>query len=296
MSEKCKKWHRKLRLIRILHAEFLQTYADALKFAEENPKIRETSFTRCRFLYKEIKPLVMDLREQFPRLTKEKKELLSELEAQYPTMKASLERRKISTEGMPTWEQVKKGLTPEVLDKALKLAEPALLLIPPTTRQSKVEAMNKYPATCQKGPAGVYELNDHNLWNGGKSQTENKWRVSIVEGIQIVEQDKEISDRKRTNYEMSKLWVEKYEKEGLNVMNDADSYLVLMMKRMDQGKPVDPRGFFTVLNGKNLTKDSLVAHGGYTGDRVDLYSGSPVTVDAFLRLRGSVGVDVPEAA
>ncbi len=228
-------------------------------------------------------------------LSVEQAELLEKLEAQYPTMKATLERYEISTKGMPTWEQVKKGLTPEVLDKALKLAEPTLLLVPPTTRQSKVEAIDKHPAKGQKYDTYTYELKDNHLWNGDKAKTENKWRVAIVDGIQNVAQDHEIYDGKRTNYEMSKLWVKKYEDQGLDVMNDADAYLTLMMKGLAEGKPLDPQTF-TVLNGKNLTKSSSVASGRWYNAQVYLYSEYPDDVYNNLRLRGSVGVDVPEAA
>lgn len=204
-------------------------------------------------------------------------------------MKTSLERRKISTEGMPTWEKIKKGLTPEVLNKALKLAEPALLLIPPTTRQSKVEAIDKYPSAWQEMDTYTYDFFDNNLWNGGIPQTENKWRVSIAEGVKDVEQDNEIYDGKRTNFEMAKLWVKKYEKEGLDVMNDADSYLVLMMKSMDEGLPVDQYNY-TLLNGKSLTNISMVAYGVWNGNHVDLRGISPGNVDVNLRLRGSVEI------
>jgi len=71
VNPKCKKWNEQLKHLREKHAEFRQAYADALKFAEENPHIRETSFTRCRELFYEIKTLVLELREDFPRLTKE---------------------------------------------------------------------------------------------------------------------------------------------------------------------------------------------------------------------------------
>lgn len=229
------------------------------------------------------------------KLSVEQAELLNKLEADYPKMKATLERYEISTKGMPTWEQVKKGLTPEVLDKALKLAEPSLLLVPPITRQSKVEAINKNPAKGQKYDTYTYELNDNNLWNGGKSETEKKWRVSIVEGVQDIPQDDEIYDRKRTNYEMSKLWVKKYEDQGLDVMNDANAYLTLMMKGLAEDKPLDPETY-TVLNGKNLTKSSGVAVGAWSSVQVVLNFGNPDGVNSVLRLRGSVGVDVPEAA
>ena len=64
-------------------------------------------------------------------LSPEQTELLNNLKSQYPSMKSALEKREISTEGMPTWERIQQGLTPEVLNKALKLAEPSLFLIPP---------------------------------------------------------------------------------------------------------------------------------------------------------------------
>lgn len=224
-------------------------------------------------------------------LSVEQAELLETLEQQYPKMQATFERYEISTKGMPTWEQVKKGLTPEVLDKALKLSEPTLLLVPPTTRQSKVDAINKHPVKGQKYDTYAYELRDNNLWNDGNSKTENKWRVAIVDGVQDIEQDNEIYDGKRTNYEMSKLWVKKYQEQGLDVMNDADAYLTLMMNGLAEGKPLDPQSF-TVLNGKNLTKTSRVAGGYWNDDQVCLDDSDPYGVYNLLRLRGSVGVDV----
>ena len=226
------------------------------------------------------------------QLSVEQSELLKNLEAQYPAMKATLERRKIPTEGMPSFEQIKKGLTPEVLDKALKHKEPALLLIPPTTRKSKVEAIDKYPAKGQKRDTYLYKLDDNDLWNGGKSQTENKWRVKIDEGVQDVPQDYKIFACRRNNFLMSKLWVEKYAKEDLDVINDADEYLILMMKRLDEGQPIDPKTW-CVINGKNMTKNSLVAYGNWGDIQVGLGYDDPDHGNIYLRLRGSVGVDVP---
>ncbi|MBU1954127.1 hypothetical protein KKH03_04100 [Patescibacteria group bacterium] len=225
--------------------------------------------------------------------SKEQAGLLKNLEAQYPTMQATFERYEIFTKGMPTWEQVKKGLTPEVLDKALKLAEPTLLLIPPTTRLSKVVAINKHPAKGQKFDTYTHELENNDLWNGGKSKTENKWQVSIVEGIQNVAQDEQIYNGERNNYEMSRLWVKKYEDRGLDVMNDAGAYLTLMMKGLVEGKPIDSQTF-TALNGKNLTETSFVAVGVWSDVQVRLTGDYPDSVGDSLRLRGSVGVDVPE--
>jgi len=224
-------------------------------------------------------------------LSVEQAELLENLEKQYPQMQATLEKYEIPTAGMPTWEQVKRGLTPEVLDKALKLAESTLLLVPPTSRKSKVDAIDEHKVKGQRDTY-TYELKDYNLWNGGKSKAENKWRVSIVDGVQDVEQDSEIYDGKRTNYEMSKAWVKKYEDQGLDVMNDADAYLTLMMKGLAEGKPIDPK-YWTALNAKNLTESSPVAFGDWYDGQVRLVYDSPDDASDYLRLRGSVGVDVP---
>lgn len=242
---------------------------------------------------KQSKTSVARVLEGTPELA-EQAELLKNLEVQYPAMKSALERYAISTEGMPSWEQVKQGLTPEVLNKALKLEKPSLLLIPPTTRPSKVEAIDRHPAEGQERNTHTYEMDDDNLWNGGEAETDKKWRVSIVEGVEDVEQDLEIYDGRKTNYEMTKEWVAKLEARGLDVMNDADTYLTLMMKGLVEGKPVDQKTF-TVLNGKNLKKGALVALGRWSVDRFLLVSDLPHISSINLRLRGSVGVDVPQA-
>ena len=117
MNENCKKWHGQLKNLRAKHAEFMQTYKDALKFAEQNPKIRETSFTRCRELFYQIKPLVMELREDFPRLTKEQK-------AELALLKTNFEALPQLHEGIK-WEDVEKSLiaAPDAINKLRALDE-----------------------------------------------------------------------------------------------------------------------------------------------------------------------------
>ncbi len=226
---------------------------------------------------------------------RERLELLENLQAQYPKMIKALQKYEIATLGMPAWERVRRGLTPEILDKILKMQEPSLLLIPPTTRQSKLEAINKHPARRQKYNTFTHDFEDNDLWNGGKSKIENKWRVSIVEGVQDVEQDHEIYDGKRRNYEMCKLWVKKYEDRGLDVINDADTYLTLIMKSLADAKPVDSKTF-TVLNvnGRNLIKPFHLAVGGWNSARVFLDFGFSGDTIPSVRLRGLVGVDVSQ--
>jgi hypothetical protein len=110
-KRKCKKWYGKLKKLRGKHAEFRQAYADALQFAEENPGVRETSFGRCRVLFDEIKVLVLALREDFLRLTKEQKVELEGLQTRFDEMPQLHKGIK--------WADVEKALlaAPEMLNK-----------------------------------------------------------------------------------------------------------------------------------------------------------------------------------
>ncbi len=117
MNENCNKWHEQIKTLREKHAEFRQTYAEALKFAEQNPKIRETSFASCRVLFNEIKPLVMALREDFPRITKEQK-------AELKLLKTNFDALPDLHEGIK-WEDVEKSLiaSPDAINKLRALDE-----------------------------------------------------------------------------------------------------------------------------------------------------------------------------
>jgi len=224
------------------------------------------------------------------KLSVEQAELLENLEKQYPQMQATLEKYEIPTTGMPTWEQVKRGLTPEVLDKALRhrFFRPILLLVPPTTRQSKLEAINKRATRDQRGHFFAYDLTDNDLWNGGKSENENKWRASIVEGAQ--NPYRKIGVEGGTYNKMSRALAKEYENSGLDVINDTDTYLTLQMRGREDGYVPDTRNF-TVLNSKNLTESSPVACGEY-GDLVGVQGDDSARVDSGLDLRGLVEVDV----
>ncbi|MBI2634128.1 hypothetical protein HYW82_00460 [Candidatus Peregrinibacteria bacterium] len=226
-------------------------------------------------------------------LSPENAELLADLESQYPIMQATLERYEIPLDGMPTWQQIKQGLTPEVLAKASKLEEPTILLVSPVSRQSKVEAIDNHKVPGQKYDTAIYNMHDDNLWNGGKNSPENKWKVLIVEGTQNVQKDPAINNGSKTNFQMTKAWLKKLKNQGLKALEGADAYLTLMMRSLVAGKPVD-KDFFTVLNAENLTESSLVAYGVWDYARVRLGSASPADINARLRLRGSVGVDVPQ--
>jgi hypothetical protein len=229
------------------------------------------------------------------KLSVEQAELLTKMEVQYPAMQAAFDKFHISTKGMPEWEQVKKGLTPQVLEKALLLKEPALLLVPPTPRKSKVKAINKHPVQGQEYDISTCELKNDDLWNGGRSKTEHAWRVCIADGVQDVAQDPEIYDGIRTNYDMSKASVKKLEDQGLDMVNDADVYLCLLMRSLVEGKPIDTKTY-TVLNGKNLKESDLIALGRWEHVRAALSSDFPDVSSLALRLRGLVEVHYAQAA
>jgi len=221
-------------------------------------------------------------------------ELLETLEGQHPQMQVALERVEISTAGMPSWEAVKVGLTPEVLDKALKMQEPTLVMVPPTTRQSKVEAINKHPAKGQRYDTKPYDFQNNSFWNDSKGETKNRWRVAIVEGAEVVTPDPKITDGHKRASEMAKEYCFKYMKDGLDVIGDADTYLTLMLKALAEGKPVDPKQSFTVLNAKGAATNSMLACGSWH-DRVILNDANPDYYDVRLRLRSLVKVDVQQA-
>jgi hypothetical protein len=248
-------------------------------------------------------------------LSVEEAELLKKLEKQYPQMRATFDHYEISIERMPAWKVIKHGLTGKVLKKALKLQEPTLLLIPPTTRKSKIEAIDKHPVKIQKYPTDSNKLYNNNLWGGGKGKREKKrklqqpnlfllpasennlkWEVGIVTGVQDVEIDQKIVKEGATNYEMANILVKKLQIQGLDVMEGADAYLTLMMKALVEGKPLDPNTF-TALNTKNLKKNSLIAYGNWDFGqvRLDYIYPDDFSQCQFFRLRGLVRVDVSQS-
>ena len=213
--------------------------------------------------------------------------LLRNMEAQYPEMVSMLKHYELPTDGMPTWEMIKGSLNYEVLGKALKLEEPTLVITPPVSRQAMVEAINAHKVPGQILNTYTYELGNDDLWNGGKPEGEVlPWEVTIVTGIRDVKADKAI---KGTNYQRAKAWVNKYADQGVDVINDARTYLALMMRSLQAGKPID-KETWTVLNAKNLTESSLVAGGYWNGVQVCVFNVNPVNEYNGLRSRGSVRV------
>lgn len=274
-----------------------------------------------------INPTLLNMMVEREDVSPEYAKLLVVFEKQYSdmiaTMIAALEKfelvhgdrsviyREAPSVSVPSWGKIKNKLNAEVLAKARKLEEPILLLIPPVSRQTMVQAIDapyivKDPkpfrryygshfsfggdAFCDVRMRGyatsTFMLDDNDLWNGGEPEgKELSWEVTIVTGVRDIKADKAITG---TNYQRAKEWVKKYSDLGVDVMNDARTYLALVIRSLAAGEPIDKKSW-TVLNAKNCTETSLVGYGGWRGGLVYLYNG-PVLDRDRLRLRGSVRV------
>lgn len=250
------------------------------------------------------------------RSSAERGTLLLALEKQYPNMRKALEAYKISTKGMPPWRHIKKGLTQDVLRSAMKLTEPSLLLIPPTTRKEKYTAINTYPTANPE--EWRINLNDDKAWSPESERSGGEWcywRAVIVEGAQNVDVEHDPFLRTLVNDVREPIrlgvadWVDVLKSQGVNVMEGADAYMTLMMKSLVEGRPIDTRTY-TVLNAKHLDQRTERSHlspdwtyyprvsfGALRGrDRVWLDQNETATVIEMVsrrwRLRGLVELNV----
>jgi hypothetical protein len=194
---------------------------------------------------------------------------------------------------VPTWEQIKAGLTPGILDKVAKLREPLVLMIPGTEIQDKIDAIN-YNARPHSFESRV-QIPDHEnieLWNGGSQYMHAKWRIGIAEGQPEIEADPKISG---DNYEMAQSWLLTYQGQGLDVINDLDTFLVLIMHAQAAKKPLNVKTL-TVLNAKNLKPGERLGYGKFDGDQVYLGTAHSNIFFKNIRLRPIVWVNPAQAA
>lgn len=247
---------------------------------------------------------------------REQPELFQRLEAQYPEMRETLEANEIDTEGVPSWKTISRALTPEVLAKVLKMKEPILLLVPPNSRQEKMDALyqgrtravhtrldelsgpgeGETKTRLREVTAAVIaksscDLASDALWNGGKKDEPKKWRVEIVEGPEEMQMDPATHIRNNIG-QMAAAEVRKYTKLGLDVIDNAGTYLMLAMRKLHAGETMDQE-FFTVLNSKNMQDASVAARGHFALDRVVLDQGDSADQPSGLyRVRGKLTLDL----
>lgn len=176
-------------------------------------------------------------------------------------------------EGMPSWDQIAERITPEMLDKAIKMEEiglePEIVVVSPhQTRQETVSAIDSYKVSGQTRDTYFYNANSNDLWNGGNEYpVQRKWIVKIGSGVENVADEPSI---RGNNFERSKVWVQKFKDAGLEITNDIDTYLAQVKQALANGRKLDPSRTVTVLNALNLTAKSLVAIGFWNDDRLNL--------------------------
>lgn len=161
------------------------------------------------------------------------------LDEQYPQMVGAIEHYQIETSGAPSKKMIERRLTQKVLQKAIKLEKPTLLLIAPIPMSEKVSAMNSFRA--KDGKFYDVELHfdidpqqrdreDRDELEGDEGPTRAKrWKAAIVEGMP------EIGNRvmPKPGWSVSRLVNEmkkKYRRQGLSIMSDIHEYLTLVLK------------------------------------------------------------------
>jgi len=229
------------------------------------------------------------------KLSQEQREqLIAALEKQYSRFLKVVKKYELpfefgihTADSAPTWKQIKKGLNSEILDKIAKLEDPTLLLIPPTPAHNKLRAIRLgTPAESPELPVRIPDSENNELWQGGNPWRSENWRVGIAEGLSNPPGDPKISG---DNYEMVQGWLLKYWGEGLDVINDLDTYLILVMKTLTSGKKLDTETL-TVLNAKNLKLGSRLAFGQSVQAQPYLGTAHSTTRFRNIRLRPIVWV------
>ncbi len=219
---------------------------------------------------------------------------------QYTGMLKALKTFGISLTGVPTFAVVKKGLTPEVLGKVLKLQEPTLSLTPPLTRQQMIKTIDSQKGRSKfiREKTYVYEPGNDELWSEGQAEEHLQWEVNIEEGKQDLPFDEKIywtgkpgHSRSRTNHEQVKLLIQQYTAQGLEVMSGTRRYLALMMKGLAGGKPID-QDSWTLINPQMVSKDqnALLGAGHWRKVQVFLFNNYLSNSYRDLRVRASVRV------
>ncbi len=196
------------------------------------------------------------------------------------------------------WGQIARSLTPEIILKAIKIkklgGEPVGLLLPDNDRYSKMEWLDINSVGGQDHGTYIMDGNNEYLWNGGEawlSAAERKWGYIIVDGKPHIRQHSAVKNL--VNYRKVKALVNMYENEGLDVLTGVDAYLMLMRQSFkEDADPIDDSVTYTVLNPKNLHKESEIAFGVFGHDQIVLNVDNTYASDSALRVRAAVKVAI----
>lgn len=220
-------------------------------------------------------------------------EQLRHFALQYVTMRSTLECYGISVKGMPDWDRVACAFTPNLLEVSFNLQDPALIIVPPISRNLMITAINGQLVRGQQMSV-VRSWENDDFWNRGMPERNRHWRAAIAEAAPNVKLDDEPSG---TDFEICKQLARHYLGTGSTIINDATTYLALAMRAVHDGHPVDT-DTVTVLNALNMTEDGGVAQAGWQEDGINMDVVKPrnlghvLTDNQHLRVRGLLNLNL----
>ncbi len=176
---------------------------------------------------------------------------------QYPRMVKALGKYKVPLKNIPSAEVMKDALTPRILEIALQLQNPILLVIPKLTRRQLLRLWNNYYELPLLDPKRTFD------WSQSVYE-KNIWEVDIVEGSRDIDSEEEMKKEykrvngRETHYDYVKFLYEENCRLGFRTFSGARRYIALNMRLAEDGQMVD-KWSSTVLNAPWLASTTPLA-------------------------------------
>lgn len=231
-----------------------------------------------------------------PEISIDQEKLLKVLEEQSETLCRVFRQFRMAPPRMSPWgrdihlwERTRCSLifNPELLRLALKMQQPTLLYKPYDSDPANIiHHLNCYNSAA-KLHTDFWEPHNYELW-GKKKSTE---LVYIVEGKPNLKP--EIENYQNLSYcEIRKVLLQQCMERGFSPINNLDIYLILTMKSLAEGEPIDSQSC-TLLNAENLPVNSLIPYGCSRDNRVCLRYADPYDFpDEDFAIREMIEVDI----
>ena len=185
----------------------------------------------------------------------------------------------------PSFEKAMNTFTPEELEIASHFQRPILLLIPETSLEAKVEALDSFKGNVQKYTRVPSEFKETD--SGSKKIT--GWRAVIIEGAREMEvyEDDNIKDKLKERLENRKAKKKDTFLKGM----DRHKYIMLTMEAMKNGDLIDQNNW-TILEDDEASKGFMIPGAHVFDDELVFISIHPESVIGHSRFRSSVGGNV----
>jgi hypothetical protein len=182
--------------------------------------------------------------------------------------------------------------TPEMLALARTFQEPTLLIVPETSFEAKVKAIDA--KKTMEGQIGTYQPDLYKKTDTGSERIAG-WRALIVDGAR--EMDLKPGDDKGKKFKDRLADRKDARKPGERGM-ERHAYALLMMEGLRRGDPIDQwkgdKGTYTLLDDDPALSASDVPHAYWDDDDRQVFfdAYAPGVVHGDARLRSVVGGDV----